>query len=256
MELSGSRALVTGGASGLGAATARALAASGAQVLVADLDSSTGVRVAEEIEGVFVPIDVRSETDLAAAVRAGDPARPLRAAVCCAGIAPAGRILSRHGALPLADFDRVVAVNLVGTFNTLRLTAEAMAAEDEVAGERGVVVMTSSVAAYEGQVGQAAYAASKGGVASLTITAARDLARHAIRVVTIAPGTFDTPLMASLPEEARSALAALTPHPHRLGDPAEFAALALHVVANPMLNGEVIRLDGALRMPPGGTVRP
>ncbi len=256
MDLKGSRALVTGGASGLGAATATALAAGGAQVIVADLPTSGGSDLAEELGGVFAPADVRSEGDLAAAMRAGDPTLPLRAVVCCAGIAPPGRILSSRGVLPLADFERVVAINLTGTFNTVRLAAEVMAEQPASDGERGVVVMTSSVAAYEGQVGQAAYAAAKGGVASLTITAARDLARHGVRVVSIAPGTFDTPLLASLPGEASAALADLTPHPHRLGRPAEFAALARHIIANPMLNGEVIRLDGALRMPPGGTVKP
>jgi NAD(P)-dependent dehydrogenase (short-subunit alcohol dehydrogenase family) len=245
-------ALVTGGASGLGGATTRRLVADGAKVLVVDLPSSPGAELAAELgSGVrFVPADVRDEDQVQAAVTAAAEMGELRIAVTCAGIGTAGRVLGKHGPLPLADFQRTVDVNLVGTFNVLRLAAAAMLPNEPLDGDRGVVVMTASIAAYDGQIGQAAYAASKGGVVALTLSAARDLADKHIRVMTVAPGTFATPMLAGLPPEATAALEAGIPHPSRLGDPGEYAALVRHVVDNPMLNGEVIRLDGALRMPP------
>jgi NAD(P)-dependent dehydrogenase (short-subunit alcohol dehydrogenase family) len=255
MKLTGSAALVTGGASGLGRATATALLDAGAHVVVADLPSSPGAAVAKELTGAgprvrFVPCDVTDPDTVQAAVDAASELGPLRVSVSCAGVATPGRMLSRSGPLHLDAFARVVQVNLVGTFNVLRLAAQHIAESEPVNGERGVLVATSSVAAYDGQIGQAAYAASKGGVAALTLPAARELAQHLIRVVSIAPGIFDTPLMAGLPQEARDSLAQQVPHPARLGDPAEFAALVRHIAENPMLNGEVIRLDGAIRMAP------
>ncbi|OLO25793.1 3-hydroxyacyl-CoA dehydrogenase [Streptomyces sp. MNU77] len=238
-------ALVTGGASGLGAAVAADLRDRGARVVVGDL-SEKGAP-----EGcVTVRTDVTSEESVAATVRAAAGLGPLRVVVNTAGIGPAGRVLSRRGVLPLAGFARVIDVNLVGTFNVLRLAAEAMAENEPLAGERGVVVNTASIAAFDGQIGQAAYSASKGGIAALTLPAARDLAQHLIRVMTVAPGTFDTPLLDGVPDEARASLGSQVPHPSRLGRPEEFAALVGHIVQNPMLNGEVIRLDGALRMAP------
>ncbi|MEP6648902.1 MAG: SDR family NAD(P)-dependent oxidoreductase [Lapillicoccus sp.] len=245
-------ALVTGGASGLGGATTRRLAADGAKVVIVDLESSPGAELAGELgDGVrFVPTDVRDEGQVQAAVDAARSLGELRIAVTCAGIGTAGRVIGRNGPLALADFQRTIDVNLVGTFNALRLAAAAMLDNEPVDGDRGVVVMTASIAAYDGQIGQAAYAASKGGVVALTLTAARDLADKMIRVVTIAPGTFATPMLAGLPDEATAALEAGIPHPSRLGKPEEYAALVRHVVDNGMLNGEVIRLDGALRMPP------
>lgn len=242
--------LVTGGGSGLGAATVGWAVATGARAVVVDLPGSTGAALAADLGALFVPADVRDPDQLTAAVDAAAGLGPLRVAVACAGVVTPGRILGRGGALPLADFQSVVEVNLVGTFNLLRLAAAAMVANVPADGDRGVVVLTASVAAFDGQVGQAAYAASKGGVAALTLPAARDLARHAIRVMTIAPGVMETPMMAGLPEETRSVLEALVPHPARLGRPEEYALLVEAVVANPLLNGEVIRLDGALRMPP------
>lgn len=245
-------AVVTGGGSGLGAATVRRIAAAGAGTVIVDLPSSPGKAVADELgeRVVFVPADVTDEQAVAAALDAAAELGTLRLAVCCAGIGTPGRVVGRDGPLPLATFRQVVEVNLVGTFNVVRLAAERMAAAAPVDGDRGVVVMTASIAAYDGQVGQAAYAASKGGIVGLTLTAARDLADKAIRVVTIAPGTMQTPMLAGLPEEARQALERQVPHPNRLGRPDEFAALVEHVVSNPFLNGEVIRLDGGLRMPP------
>jgi NAD(P)-dependent dehydrogenase (short-subunit alcohol dehydrogenase family) len=249
MELTeGIGALVAGGASGLGEATARELAARGARVTIADLNEERGAALASELGGGFVQADVTDEGQVAAAV---DAVEGLRLAVSCAGIGWAERTVGKEGPAALQPFETVVRVNLIGTFNVLRLAAAAMAnGEPDEAGERGVVVMTASIAAFDGQIGQTAYSASKGGVAGLTLPAARDLARQGIRVCTIAPGLFDTPLLAALPQEARDALGASIPFPSRLGRPEEYAALACHIAENRMLNGEVIRLDGALRMPP------
>jgi NAD(P)-dependent dehydrogenase (short-subunit alcohol dehydrogenase family) len=250
MRIPGSSALITGGASGLGFATAQRLAAAGAHVVLLDLARSDGAAQAKQLGGTFVPGDVTSEADVAAAVSAAADAAPLRIAVNCAGIGGARRTVSKDGPYPLDQFTRIVMVNLIGTFNTIRLAATAMTATEPVDGERGVIVNTASVAAFDGQIGQAAYSASKGGIAGLTLPVARDLASLLIRVVTIAPGLFDTPLLGQLPQQARDALGAMVPHPARLGQPAEYAALAEHIVLNPMLNGEVIRLDGAIRMAP------
>ena len=248
MQLDGIGALVAGGASGLGEATARELAARGARVTIADLNDERGEALAEEIGAAFAHADVTDEAQVNAAVEA---AGELRLAVSCAGIGWAERTVKYNGAAALEPFEAVVRVNLIGTFNVLRLAAAAMAGNDpDEGGERGAVVMTASIAAFDGQIGQAAYSASKGGVVGLTLPAARDLARHGIRVCTIAPGLFDTPLLAALPEDARQALGAQVPHPPRLGRPEEYARLACHIAENPMLNGETIRLDGALRMPP------
>jgi len=247
VDPAGHGALVTGGASGLGLATAQALAARGAQVVIVDLPSSQGEAEAAALGGRFVAGDVTSEADVTHAV---DAVEDLRIVVNCAGIGPSHRVVGRDGPHPLAAFKRVIEVNLVGTFNVLRLGAARMAEAEPVAGERGVIINTASVAAFEGQVGQAAYSASKPGIVGLTIVTARDLATLMIRVCTIAPGTFDTPLLGTLSEEFRQSLAAVVPHPRRLGRPDEFAALALHIVENQMLNGETIRLDGAIRMPP------
>jgi NAD(P)-dependent dehydrogenase (short-subunit alcohol dehydrogenase family) len=248
MELNGIGALVAGGASGLGDATARALAARGARVTVADLNEERGAALAAEIGGAFAPADVTDEAQVQAAV---ESVEGLRLAVSCAGIGWAERTVKRDGPAALQPFETVVRVNLIGTFNVLRLSAAAMAAgEPDAEGERGAVVMTASIAAFDGQIGQTAYAASKGGVVGLTLPAARDLARLGIRVCTIAPGLFDTPLLAALPQEARDALGASIPFPPRLGRPEEYAKLACHIAENTMLNGEVLRLDGALRMAP------
>lgn len=254
MNLTPHTMLVAGGASGLGEATTRTLVAAGANVLILDLNSERGEILAAEL-GPTARFAPGSVTDEAAVQAAIDLARaefgPLRAAVNCAGIATPGRVLGRSGPLPLTEFRKVVEVNLIGTFNVLRLAAAAMQGnEPDENGERGVIVNTASIAAYDGQIGQAAYAASKGGVVGLTLSAARDLAQWGIRVVTVAPGLFDTPLLAGLPETARQSLGAQVPFPSRLGRPAEYAALVQHILANPMLNGEVIRLDGALRMGP------
>ena len=248
MELNGIGAFVAGGASGLGEATARELAARGARVTIADLNEDRGAALATQIGGTFAKADVTDEGQLQAAVkRAGD----LRFAVSCAGIGWAERTVRKDGPAALAPFEAVVRVNLIGTFNVLRLAAASMARnEPNPEGERGAVVMTASIAAFDGQIGQTAYSASKGGVVGLTLPAARDLARIGIRVCTIAPGLFDTPLLAGLPEETRQALGAQVPFPPRLGRPEEYAQLACHIAANTMLNGETIRLDGALRMPP------
>ena len=245
MNLNGTGTLVAGGASGLGEATARELAARGARVAILDLNEERGPQLAEELGGLFTPADVTDEERVGAAVEEGVEAfGGLRLAVSCAGIGWAGPA-------KLAPFETVVRVNLIGTFNVLRLSAAAMA-ENEPGedGERGVVVMTASIAAFDGQIGQTAYSASKGGVVGLTLPAARDLARLGIRVCTIAPGLFDTPLLAGLPDEAREALGKQIPFPSRLGRPEEYAQLACQIAENGMLNGEVVRLDGALRMPP------
>jgi NAD(P)-dependent dehydrogenase (short-subunit alcohol dehydrogenase family) len=248
MELNGIGALVAGGASGLGEATARELAARGARVTVADLNEERGSALAAEIGGAFAAADVTGEAQVEAAVGSVDG---LRLAVSCAGIGWAERTVKRDGPAALQPFETLVRVNLIGTFNVLRLASAAMAAgEPDAEGERGAVVMTASIAAFDGQIGQTAYAASKGGVVGLTLPAARDLARLGIRVCTIAPGLFDTPLLAALPQEAREALGASIPFPARLGRPEEYAKLACHIAENPMLNGEVLRLDGALRMAP------
>ena len=248
MQLDGIGALVAGGASGLGEATARELAARGARVAIVDLNEERGSALAEELGAAFAKADVTDEGSLEAAVGG---AGELRLAVSCAGIGWAERTVKKDGPAALEPFERLVRVNLIGTFNVLRLAAAAMAAnEPDEGGERGAVVMTASIAAFDGQIGQAAYSASKGGVVGLTLPAARDLARIGIRVCTIAPGTFDTPLLAGLPDDAREALGAQVPHPPRLGRPEEYAQLACHIAENPMLNGETIRLDGALRMPP------
>ncbi|WP_116200520.1 SDR family NAD(P)-dependent oxidoreductase [Amycolatopsis circi] len=245
-------AVVTGAASGLGLATAQTIIGAGGSVVVADLARSDGETVAKELgeRAVFVPTDVTDEDDVTAAVDAAAGLGSLRVVVNCAGIAPFQRIIGKSGTMPLAEFRSAIDINLIGTFNVLRLTAAAMAAQEPVDGERGVIVCTASVAAFEGQIGQAAYAASKAGVAGLTLCAARDLADKQIRVVTVAPGIFETAMLASLPQQARDSLGAQIPHPSRLGQPAEYAALVEHIVENPVLNGEVIRIDGALRMGP------
>ncbi len=252
MEIAGAGALVTGGASGLGEATARMLASAGAAVTVVDLDEERGRTVAADLDGKFERADVTSEADILRVVAAVEAGAPLRIAVSCAGVAHGERTLSRdRNPHDLVAFDRVLRVNLLGTFNVLRLAAAAMAGTEPLAdGERGVIVNTASIAAYEGQIGQAAYAASKAGVVGLTITTARDLAPVGIRVCTIAPGTFETPMVAALPDVARDALAASVPFPSRLGVPDEYAALVRAICATTFLNGETIRLDGALRMPP------
>lgn len=252
MDVTGQVALVTGGASGLGAATVAALAGRGARVVVVDLPGSAGEHVAQAAGGGarFVAADVTDAEAVALAVETAEELGELRVAVSCAGIGPPRRVLGRGGAHPLDAFRAVVDVNLVGTFNVVRLAAAAMARCEPVDGERGVIVTTSSVAAFDGQIGQAAYAASKAGVAGMTLPLARDLASVLVRVVSIAPGLFDTPLLAGLPAEARESLGRQAPHPKRLGRPDEFAAFVAHVVDSPMLNGEVVRLDGALRMAP------
>ena len=245
-------AVVTGGASGLGGATVRRLAADGAKVVILDLPSSPGAELAAELGDAvrFAPTDVRDEAQVQAAIDIARELGELRIAVTCAGVATPGRVIGRSGPLPLDTYRSVIEINLIGTFNVLRLAAAAMLDNDPVDGDRGVIVMTASIAAFDGQVGQAAYASSKGGVVGLTLSAARALADKFVRVVTIAPGTFMTPMLAGLPEATKASLGAQVPHPARLGDPAEYAALVRHIVDNQMLNGEVIRLDGALRMPP------
>jgi NAD(P)-dependent dehydrogenase (short-subunit alcohol dehydrogenase family) len=252
MQINNSVAVVTGGASGLGLATTRALLADGARVVVIDLPSSNGEAVAEELGDRvrFVAADVTDENAISQALDVAESLGPLRIAVNCAGIGNAIKTVGKKGAFPLDAFTEVVTVNLIGTFNVLRLAAERIARTEPVDGERGVIINTASVAAFEGQIGQAAYSASKGGVVGMTLPIARDLASLLIRVNTIAPGLFKTPLLGTLPEEAQKSLGAQVPHPSRLGDPSEYGALAAHIVANPMLNGETIRLDGALRMAP------
>ncbi|MEU4560770.1 3-hydroxyacyl-CoA dehydrogenase [Actinoplanes sp. NPDC023936] len=245
-------ALVTGGASGLGLATVRALAAEGAKVVIVDLPSSDGKDVAEHLGDAvrFSPADVTSEESVSAALDVAAGLGQLRVVVNCAGIGTASRVVGKNGPFPLDLFRRTVEVNLIGTFNVIRLATERIAHAEPVGGERGVIVNTASVAAFEGQIGQAAYSASKGGVAAMTVPIARELAQSLIRVVTIAPGLFETPMLAGLPEEARASLGAQVPHPARLGRPDEYADLVSSIVRNPMLNGETIRLDGAIRMAP------
>jgi NAD(P)-dependent dehydrogenase (short-subunit alcohol dehydrogenase family) len=252
MQLKDQAAIVTGGASGLGAATARRLAAQGAKVAVFDLNAKLAETVAAEIKGVAVTCDVSDATSAEAAIAQATKAHgPARVLVNCAGIGVAKRVVGRDGPMALADFDKVIKVNLIGTFNMLRLAANEMSKlEPQATGERGVIINTASVAAFEGQIGQAAYSASKGGVVGMTLPIARDLSRDLIRVCTIAPGLFKTPLLGSLPEEAQKSLGQQVPHPARLGEPDEYGALVAHIVENPMLNGEVIRLDGAIRMAP------
>jgi NAD(P)-dependent dehydrogenase (short-subunit alcohol dehydrogenase family) len=280
MDIKGTVALITGGASGLGAATARRLFDAGASVVLIDLPSSAGAAFADELNGlpagaatvpgavpgagdpgrpgptaVFAPADVTDEAEVQAAVDTAAGLGPLRIVVNCAGIGTPGKVLGRDGVLPLDTFNRVIQVNLIGTFNVLRLGAAAMvstepASTDLGGPERGVIINTASVAAFDGQIGQPAYAASKGAVAAMTLPLARELARSLVRVVTIAPGSFKTPMMAGLPQEVQDSLGQQVPHPSRLGRPAEFANLVAHIVENAMLNGETIRLDGALRMGP------
>jgi NAD(P)-dependent dehydrogenase (short-subunit alcohol dehydrogenase family) len=260
MDINGTVALVTGGASGLGAATAKRLFDAGASVVLVDLPQSAGEAYAAELnarsvggKAVFAPADVTNETQIQSAVDAASSLGPLRIVVNCAGIATPGKVLGRDGVLPLETFNRVIQINLVGTFNVIRLAAAAMAETEPVSTdlggpERGVIINTASVAAFEGQIGQPAYAASKGAVAAMTLPLARELARSLIRVATIAPGIFETPMMAGLPQAAQDSLGQQVPHPARLGRAAEYANLAAHIVENAMLNGETIRLDGAIRM--------
>ena len=271
MDVKGTVALITGGASGLGAATAKRLFDAGASVVLVDLPSSAGSAYAAELNAgggtgaggpkdagpraVFVPADVTNEAEVQAAVDAAVNAGPLRIVVNCAGIATPGKVLGRDGVLPLDVFNRVIQVNLIGTFNVVRLAAAAMVETKPVSTglggpERGVIVNTASVAAFDGQIGQPAYAASKGAVAAMTLPLARELARSLVRVVTVAPGIFETPMMATLPQDAQDSLGRQVPHPSRLGKPAEYANLVAHIVENAMLNGETIRLDGAIRMGP------
>ncbi|WP_454690462.1 SDR family NAD(P)-dependent oxidoreductase [Achromobacter aloeverae] len=253
MNLNNSSAVVTGGASGLGLATARRLIEQGAHVVIADLPASNGIEVAAQLgtRARFVPADVTSEPQMQEAVATAAGLAPLRVLVNCAGRGGALRIVDKEGQPGALDFyENIVRVNLIGTFNALRLAAAAMARNEPVDGDRGVCILTSSVAAWEGQVGQIPYASAKAGIVGMTLVAARDLAQRAIRVVTIAPGIFDTPILARLPENVKASLGASVPHPQRLGQPDEFARLALHIVDNPMINGETIRLDGAIRMQP------
>jgi NAD(P)-dependent dehydrogenase (short-subunit alcohol dehydrogenase family) len=244
--------LVTGGASGLGAATVRRVVAQGASALIIDLPSSSGSELAAELGDRvrFAVADVRDEDQVQAAVAAATEQGFLRVVVNCAGVATPGRVIGKRGVLQLETFRTVIDINLVGTFNVLRLAAAAMIDNEPIDGDCGLVIMTASVAAFDGQVGQAAYAASKGGIVGLTLSAARDLADKAVRVMTIAPGVMETPMMAGLPGETKSILETLVPHPPRLGRPEEYAMLVSSIIENPLLNGEVIRLDGALRLPP------
>jgi NAD(P)-dependent dehydrogenase (short-subunit alcohol dehydrogenase family) len=252
MDISGQVAIIAGGASGLGLATVRRLVSEGAKVAILDLPSSAGAALAAEIGAsvVFAPGDVTDPGQVSAALDAAAHLGDLRVAVNCAGIGLPHRTYGKGGPFPLDGFRRVIDVNLAGTFNVIRLAAERIAGTQPLDGERGVIINTASVAAFDGQIGQAAYSASKGGIVGMTLPVARDLSGLLIRVVTIAPGLFDTPLLGTLPEPRRQALGEQVPHPARLGDPDEYAALASHIVSNAMLNGEVIRLDGAIRMAP------
>jgi len=251
MEIDGNVFIVTGGASGLGQGTAEVLARQGGQVVVADMQEERGLKVARDVGGAFVKCDVTDETDGARAVRLACSMGKLMGLVNCAGIAPAEKTLAKTGPHSLALFTKTLQINLIGTFNMIRLAADAMSRNaPEPTGERGCIVSTASVAAYDGQIGQAAYSASKGGVVGMTLPIARDLARSGIRNMTIAPGVFGTPMLFAMPKEVQEALAATVPFPSRLGTPADFARLVQHILENDMLNGEVIRLDGAIRMAP------
>jgi NAD(P)-dependent dehydrogenase (short-subunit alcohol dehydrogenase family) len=251
MDIAGKIFIVTGGASGLGEGTARMLASHGGKVVIADLQGERGSAIAGELGGAFVKCDVSDEADAKAAVGKALALGKLVGLVNCAGIAPAVKTVGKDGAHPLAVFAKTVSVNLVGTFNMIRLAAEAMAKnEPEPTGERGVLISTASVAAYDGQIGQAAYSASKGGVVGMTLPIARDLARSGIRNMTIAPGIFGTPMLFTMPKDVQDALAASVPFPSRLGTPADYAKLVHQIITNEMLNGEVIRLDGAIRLAP------
>ena len=252
MDIQGRAAIVSGGASGLGRATAQALAANGAKVAILDINETAAAETARETDGFAIAADVTDAASVEAAVAAARERHgPARIAVNCAGIGTPGRIVGRDGPMPLDAFRKVIEVNLIGSFNLMRLAAAEMSALEPLEeGERGIIVSTASVAAYEGQIGQAAYSASKGGIVSLTLPAARELARYGIRVVAIAPGLFSTPMLQGLSQEIRDNLAASIPFPHRLGRPEEYAALVLDLCRNVMINGEVIRLDGALRMAP------
>ena len=251
MDIAGKVFIVTGAASGLGEGTARALAAKGGKVIVADMQVEKGEAVAKETGGVFVKCDVSQEADGQAVVAQAVAMGKLMGLVNCAGIAPAEKTVGKNGAHNLALFSKTITVNLIGSFNMIRLAAEAMSKnEPEATGERGVLISTASIAAYDGQIGQAAYSASKGGVVGMTLPIARDLARSGIRNMTIAPGIFGTPMLFGMPKDVQDALAAGVPFPSRLGTPADYAKLALHIFENDMLNGEVIRLDGAIRLAP------
>lgn len=252
MEVKGQAAIVTGGASGLGAATARTLAAAGARVAIFDVNQKAAAEVAIDVNGIAITCDVADAKSAEDAIKqAAADHGPARILVNCAGVGPAKRIVGRDGPMPLEDYERVIRINLIGTFNMMRLAAAAMQSLTPFAdGERGVIVSTASVAAFEGQIGQAAYSSSKGGIAALTVPAAREFAQFGIRVLAIAPGIFATPMLKALPQEAQDSLGASVPFPKRLGEPREFAALVMHCIHNGYLNGEVIRLDGALRMAP------
>ena len=252
MDLQNTVALVTGGASGLGRATTERLLAAGAQIVMVDLNAEAGQQAAAELgeSAHFVTADVTNEEQVQAAVDTATGLGPLRVVVNCAGVATPGKLVSRKGPLPLETFQKVLGINIVGTVNVCRLAAAAMQDQEAVGEERGIIINTASVAAFDGQIGQIAYSASKGAVASVTLPMARELAASLIRVVTIAPGIFETPMMAGLPAEAQESLGKSVPHPARLGKPAEYAQLVESIVANPMLNGETIRLDGAIRMAP------
>ncbi len=252
MDIAGKVFIVTGGASGLGEGAARALTAKGAKVVIADLQADKGEAIAKELGGVFVKCDVTLEADGQAVVAAATQLGKLMGLVNCAGIAIGVKTVGKEGPHALAQFSRVITINLIGSFNMIRLAADAMCKNDPEAStkERGVMISTASVAAYDGQIGQAAYAASKGGVVGMTLPIARDLARNGIRNMTIAPGIFGTPMMFGMPQEVQDALAAAVPFPSRLGTPADYGKLVVHIVENDMLNGEVIRLDGAIRLAP------
>jgi NAD(P)-dependent dehydrogenase (short-subunit alcohol dehydrogenase family) len=251
MDIQGKVFIVTGGASGLGEGTARMLAAAGGKVVIADMQTEKGEQIAQEIGGAFIRCDVSNEVDGQAVVAKATSLGKLMGLVNCAGIAPAEKTVGKTGPHSLAVYQKVIQVNLVGSFNMIRLAADAMAKnEPETTGERGCIISTASVAAYDGQIGQAAYSASKGGVVGMTLPIARDLARNGIRNMTIAPGIFGTPMMFGMPQEVQDALAAAVPFPSRLGTPQDYAKLARHIFENDMLNGEVIRLDGAIRLAP------